>query len=90
MASKAPILTRDHLSADERRARAAGFRELDRVRVSEQVEGEDGKAVPAGSEGAIVAIWGDGATYEVEFTGPVETLASIQHGILELVERAAD
>ena len=64
--------------------------ELDRVRVLADVEADEGVMVPAGSIGTVVAIWAGGAAYEVEFTRPVDALATIRLELLELVERAAD
>lgn len=81
------------LTLDSRQAASGGsegmvFRELDRVRTLVEVLGEDGESVPAGSTGTVVAIWGEGASFEVEFTRPVETLAAIAPNSLTLVERA--
>lgn len=83
------------LTLDSRPAASGGpegtaFRELDRVRTLVEILGEDGESVPAGSTGTVVAIWGEGARFEVEFTRPVETLAAIEPGSLTLVERARD
>jgi hypothetical protein len=46
--------------------------------------------VPAGSIGTVVAIWAGGQAFEVEFTRPVDALATIKPDRLELVERAVD
>ena len=83
------------LTLDSRPAASGGpegvaFRELDRVRTLVEILGEEGEIVPAGSTGTVVAIWGEGASFEVEFTRPVETLAAIEPGSLALVERARD
>ncbi|MRI57428.1 DUF4926 domain-containing protein [Methylobacterium sp. DB1607] len=90
MADRLLTFWRDDRPAAQRGPTLAEFRELDRVRVTEEIEGEDGERVPAGSEGTVVAIWGDGAAFEVEFMRPVETLAAIRPDVLRLVERAAD
>jgi hypothetical protein len=43
-------------------------RELDRVRVLEAVTGDDDLTVPVGATGTVVAVYADGAAFEVEFT----------------------
>ncbi|WP_288582027.1 DUF4926 domain-containing protein [uncultured Methylobacterium sp.] len=47
------------------------FAELSVVEITRVVETDDGAIVPAGSRGTIVAIYGGGAAYEVEFARPV-------------------
>lgn len=73
-----------------RQAERAAFRDLDRVRVLADVEADEGVQVPAGSIGTVVAIWARGLAFEVEFTRPVDALATIKSDLLELVERAVD
>lgn len=63
-------------------------RELDRVRVLRSVVGDDDRTVPAGATGTVVAIYADGAAFEVEFTEPVDTLATVDAATVCLVERA--
>jgi hypothetical protein len=63
-------------------------RELDRVRVLRAVTGDDDLTVPAGATGTVVAIYADGAAFEVEFTEPVDTLATVEAATVRLVERA--
>ena len=76
------------VSADPEKARQTGaFDELDRVRVLADVSGEDAE-VPEGATGTVVAIWDSGRAFEVEFTEPVETLATIAPNLLQLVRRA--
>lgn len=67
--------------------REPAFDELDRVQVLADAAGEDA-LVPKGSTGTVVAVWGKGLAFEVEFTEPVETLATIEPGLLRLVRRA--
>ncbi|WP_267428568.1 DUF4926 domain-containing protein [Methylobacterium sp. GC_Met_2] len=47
------------------------FAELSVVEVLRTVETDDGLPVPAGSHGTVVAIYGGGKAYEVEFARPV-------------------
>ncbi|WP_267427170.1 DUF4926 domain-containing protein [Methylobacterium sp. GC_Met_2] len=63
-------------------------RELDRVRVLLPVMGDDDLTVPAGATGTVVAVYTDGAAFEVEFTEPFDTLATIDAAAVRLVERA--
>lgn len=80
----------DHRPATSRARGGSAFRELDRVETLADVIGEDGERVPVGSTGTVVAIWGAGAAFDVEFTRPVEVLAAIDPGLLRLVEHAGD
>lgn len=64
-------------------------RELDRVRVLRAVQGDDDLTVPAGANGTVVAVYAEEAAFEVEFTDPVDTLATIDAAAVRLVERAA-
>ncbi len=61
------------------------FTELSVVETLRPVETDDGEAVPAGSHGTIVAIYGDGAAYEVEFARPVIGNCTIRPEILRSV-----
>lgn len=65
----APVLTY-HFTAPA----AHAFSELDEVRLLHVVSTDDGVAVPAGTEGTIVAIWAAGAAYEVEFDAGLATV----------------
>ncbi|WCS28918.1 DUF4926 domain-containing protein (plasmid) [Methylobacterium sp. NMS14P] len=47
------------------------FAELSVVAVLRAVETDDGLPVPAGSHGTVVAVYGGGKAYEVEFACPV-------------------
>ena len=64
-------------------------RELDRVRMLRPVLGDDDVMVPEGATGTVVAIYADGEAFEIEFTDPVDTLATVDAAALRLVERAA-
>ena len=63
-------------------------RELDRVRVLQAVTGDDDLTVPVGAMGTVVAVYADGAAFEVEFTEPVDTLATVDAAAVHVVERA--
>lgn len=65
------------------------FRELQVIRISKEVETEDGEKVPSGTCGTIVGVWGQGEAYEVEFTDPIG-VATIRADGLNLIEDAAD
>ncbi|TXN21644.1 DUF4926 domain-containing protein [Methylobacterium sp. WL9] len=67
--------------------REPAFDELDRVQLLADALGEDA-VVPKGSTGTVVAVWGRGLAFEVEFTEPLETLATIEPDLLRLVRRA--
>ncbi|KQT60183.1 hypothetical protein ASG52_18895 [Methylobacterium sp. Leaf456] len=58
----------------------AALRELDDVRVLIAVTTMDGDAIAAGTEGTVVAVWGDGVAYEVEFPEPMGALATVAAG----------
>ncbi|OAS26163.1 hypothetical protein A5481_06795 [Methylobacterium platani] len=62
--------------------------ELDRVALLSDVVGDDQVTVPAGSVGTVVAIWAGGAAFEVEFTGPVDALATVNAALLRVVGQA--
>jgi hypothetical protein len=57
---------------------AGPFRELDDVRVLVDVVTLDGDRIRAGTEGTVVAIWGAGEAYEVEFPQPMGALATVE------------
>lgn len=65
------------------------FRELQIVRISKEVETEDGEKVSSGTCGTIVGVWGQGEAYEVEFIDPIG-VATIRADGLSLIEDAAD
>jgi len=62
--------------------------ELDRVELLADVVGDDRVMVPAGSVGTVVAIWAGGAAFEVEFTWPVDALATVNAALVKVVARA--
>lgn len=45
----------------------AAFSDLDLVRVRSAVMTDGGAEVPAGARGTVVAVYGGGAAYEIEF-----------------------
>ena len=90
MSERLLTLVTDAPDRRPRQAERAAFRDLDRVRVLSDVEADEGVMVPAGSIGTVVAIWARGLAFEVEFTQPVDALATIKPDLLELVERAVD
>jgi len=51
--------------------------ELDSVRLRVDVA-VDGRAIPAGSEGVVVAVYGDGKACEVEFVEPVHAVVTVE------------
>jgi hypothetical protein len=51
--------------------------ELSRVTLTRDVSSEDG-LVPAGSSGTIVHVYSSGPAYEVEFTMPFHTVATVE------------
>ena len=53
------------------------FAELSVVAMLREVRTDDGAPVPAGTEGTVVAVYGDGAAYEVEFDEPVVGTAKV-------------
>ena len=57
------------------------FAELDRVSLREDVQ-VDGGSLPRGALGTVVALWGDGAAYEVEFTSPRPALVTLRGSAL--------
>jgi hypothetical protein len=61
------------------------FRELSVVVLLKEVETDDGIAVPAGSRGTIVDVYGDGTSYEVEFAKPVVGNATVRAQALRAV-----
>lgn len=54
------------------------LKELDRVALLVDASTDEGKVIPAGSEGTIVGIWQDGLAYEVEFARPFHALATVR------------
>lgn len=61
------------------------FPELSVVETLCAVETDEGVTVPVGSRGTVVAIWGDGQAYEVEFTRPVVGVATMLANMLRAV-----
>ena len=55
--------------------------ELDRVVLKSDVT-VDGKSLPSGSIGTVVAIWGGGEAFEVEFSEPIACLATIERALV--------
>ncbi|MCU0229434.1 MAG: DUF4926 domain-containing protein [Bryobacterales bacterium] len=60
--------------APRRRAAPA---ELDSVRLRVDVAA-DGITIPAGAEGVVVAVYGDGKACEVEFVEPVHAVVTVE------------
>lgn len=54
------------------------LKELDRVALLVDASTDEGKVIPAGSEGTIVGIWQRGLAYEVEFSRPSHALATVR------------
>ncbi|MGE8131862.1 DUF4926 domain-containing protein [Methylobacterium sp. NPDC080182] len=78
MADKSHLRTVSDRSANERPFSAASIAELDRVTLSQEVEGDEGEKIPAGSTGTVVGIWAGGAAFEVEFAQPLSALATVK------------
>ncbi|MCF4124007.1 DUF4926 domain-containing protein [Methylobacterium sp. SyP6R] len=70
------------------RGEPSRIEELDRVELLADVLGDDQVTVPAGSIGTVVAIWAGGAAFEVEFTRPVDALATVDASLLRVVGHA--
>ena len=64
-------------SATALRNGAAAFPEHSMVALSTGMRLDDGRTLPAGARGAVVAIWADGEAYEVEFAAPFHAVATI-------------
>jgi len=54
------------------------FAELSVVALARPIETDDGSSVPEGSYGTVVAVYGGGAAYEVEFAYPVAGNATVE------------
>ncbi|MCK2055630.1 DUF4926 domain-containing protein [Methylobacterium sp. 37f] len=66
------------------------LRELDDVVLLADARTDDGTLIQAGTEGTVVAVWQDGAAYEVEFAEPEGALATVRAtGIKRIGRRAA-
>ncbi|WP_156255652.1 DUF4926 domain-containing protein [Sandarakinorhabdus oryzae] len=52
--------------------------ELDTVRLRVDVV-TDGITIPAGAEGVVVAVYGDGKACKVEFVEPVHAVVTVEH-----------
>jgi hypothetical protein len=61
------------------------FAELSVVELLTAIKTDDGADVPAGSHGTVVAEWGNGAAYEVEFARPVVGNATVRATLLRAV-----
>ncbi|GJE55599.1 MULTISPECIES: DUF4926 domain-containing protein [Methylobacterium] len=61
------------------------FAELSVVETLRPVETDDGRPVPAGSRGTIVAVYGGGKAYEVEFARPVVGNCTLRADALQAV-----
>ncbi len=72
-------------SCDEVRS---DLRDLDRVAITVAVVSDDGDTIPAGTEGTIVAVWRDGAGFEIEFADPPGALATVEQEQVRFVARA--
>ncbi|MEL6062102.1 MULTISPECIES: DUF4926 domain-containing protein [unclassified Methylobacterium] len=64
------------------------IRELDDVRLLSDVVTDDGDIMSAGSEGTVVAVWGLGEAYEVEFPEPMGALATVEAARIERIGRS--
>lgn len=53
------------------------FRDLERVATTLAATADDGRTVPAGSEGTVVDVIKNGLAYAVEFTRPIDALATL-------------
>ncbi len=53
------------------------FQDLERVAITRAARTDDGQTVPAGSEGTIVDVIKEGLAYAVEFTTPVDGIATL-------------
>ena len=51
-----------------------GFADLDGVRLTQAVVTDDGESVAEGTEGTVIAVWAEGAAYEVEFAAGLATV----------------
>lgn len=65
-----------------------GLRDLDGVILTADVLTDDGGTVPAGTEGTIVGVYGEGIAFVVEFAEPAGALANVAADGLRLVERS--
>lgn len=54
------------------------FVEHSMVRLSSACETADGRTLPAGASGAVVAIWREGLAYEVEFLNPFHAVVTLK------------
>ena len=61
------------------------FAEFSVVELLAAIKTDDGADVPAGSHGTVVAEWGNGAAYEVEFARPVVGNATVHSTLLRAV-----
>lgn len=56
----------------------SGFQDLDDVVLLTLAVTDQGHVIPAGTEGTIVSVHGDGSSYVVEFAEPVGALVTVQ------------
>lgn len=54
------------------------LRELDDVRMTNDVTTDDGDTIAAGADGTVVAVWNAGEAYDVEFPEPMGALATVK------------
>lgn len=52
--------------------------ELDEVTLAVIVHSDEGKPIPEGSRGTVVGVWGEGESFEVEFSEPFHALATVE------------
>ncbi|MCJ2135939.1 DUF4926 domain-containing protein [Methylobacterium sp. J-026] len=64
------------------------IRELDDVRLLSDVVTLDGDTIPAGREGTVVAVWGLGDAFEVEFPEPMGALATVEAACIARIGRS--
>lgn len=65
----------------------SGLQELDRVALTAPATSDDGEPLPAGRQGTVLSVCGDGAAYVVEFAEPVGALATVRGSDLRPVPR---
>ncbi len=65
----------------------SGPRELDRVALKAPAVSDDGDLLPAGREGTVLSVHGDGAAYVIEFAEPVGALATVRGSDLRPLPR---
>lgn len=53
------------------------FAEHSMVTLSSQLRLDDGRVLPPGARGAVVGIWAEGESYEVEFIEPFHAVVTV-------------